>query len=224
MKKIAIIPARGGSKRLPNKNMRLVDNNPLIYYTIRAALSCNIFDKIYVSSDDERILNYAISCGVQGLRRSESVASDSSTANELMDYLIRELDLLDEDIITYLQPTSPMRVSNDINNCLQIFQQTLKPVISIVQVDSKYYKLVSIDTQGTVHALSESLTTANAQSLPPLFMPNGAIYMFTVNHFCKNKSIPISGCCSYIMPLERSIDIDNEDDIYECIELMNGKD
>ena len=141
-----LIPARAGSKGIKNKNMTILNGKPLIFYTIQEALKVFPKESIYTSSDSTSILDYAKSLGVNAILRPESLATDESTSSEVIKHFISEIkDDSDDFTILYLQPTSPLRNSNHINEALKIFElNDCKSLISVSkskQLPSKTFHL-----------------------------------------------------------------------------------
>jgi CMP-N-acetylneuraminic acid synthetase len=216
-KVLALIPARGGSKGVINKNLRVLNGSPLIDYTIRAALQSKNIDDVYVSSDSEAILEYAGRHQCHCIKRPSKFAQDCSPASDVVSHFIttlstkiKELDPL----IVYLQPTSPLRDVNDIDNALMLLNKTLgNRLISVVEMHHSPYKAFQLCQSGELQSLfDESFTNKRRQDLPRLMLPNGAIYTFLLSEFVNHKGFPSNGSIPYIMEAEASIDIDNEDD------------
>lgn len=215
---IALIPARGGSKGVPRKNLRMAGGRPLISYTIDAALKSKFIDRVYVSSEDDEILDVASTLGVCPLRRSDSAARDTSSANMVVLDFIDRLTTAEIEIdpfIIYLQPTSPLRTALHIDNAfLQMEDHDNYRLISVVELKKSPYKTFILSKGGVLEALfDESITNANRQSLPEAYYPNGAIYIFKVSDFLKNKNFPSNGSLPFIMTERESIDIDTEEDL-----------
>lgn len=178
-KVLAIIPARAGSKRLPGKNIKLLNDIPLIEYTIQDAIDCWYIDDIIITSDDKEVEKIAIRRGVHFRCRPKYLCRDESPSQEFVD------DILETygkrwDIIVLLQPTSPLRLPVDIINCLHFF------------VDNKF------DTVITVNESNE---------------PNGAVYVFKEKIYTDNTG-------KFIMPNERSIDINTLEDFNKAEESL----
>lgn len=215
---IALIPARGGSKDVIRKNLRMAGGRPLISYTIEAALNSEFIDRAYVSSEDDEILGVANTLGVFPLRRSDSAASDTSSANMVVLDFISHLtaaEIENDPFIIYLQPTSPLRTASHIDNAfLQMEDRDSYQLISVVALKKSPYKTFILSKDGVLKALfDESLTNANRQSLPETYYPNGAIYIFKLSDFLKNENFPSNGSLPFIMTERESIDIDTEEDL-----------
>lgn len=192
-KLIAIITARGGSKRLPGKNIKIISGKPLIAWTIKVALKVKEINRVIVSTEDVTITGIAKSYGaeVPFLRPSE-LAEDNTPSIDVVIHAIKELGLNEDDYILLLQPTSPLRTSEDIENTISIMH-THKP------------DAVVSTTEGTEK-------------------PNGALYLNRVRSLLESRSFYPSGKTRwYIMPTERSIDIDTEDDFDRAEHILNRR-
>ena len=215
---LALIPARGGSKGVPRKNLRSAGGKPLISYTIEAAINSKFIDKVYVSSDDSEILDVANSLGALTLRRSDAAASDISSANMVVFDFAKKLTLAEienDPLIVYLQPTSPLRTATHIDDAfLQMETSNVYQLISVVALKKSPYKTFTLSKKGVLEALfDENLTNANRQSLPEAFYPNGAIYIFKLSDFMKHENFPSNGSIPFIMTERDSLDIDTEEDL-----------
>jgi len=115
---LAIIPARGGSKRVPKKNIKFFKGKPLIFYTIDEANKSPYLDRVIVSTDDEEIANISINYGAEVIKRPKRLAQDDSP---IIDTIFHILDRVEADIVVCLQPTSPLRTVEDINKAIKLF-------------------------------------------------------------------------------------------------------
>ena len=226
---IAIIPARGGSKGLPGKNILPFCGKPLIAWAIEAALECKFLDRIIVSTDSEEIATIAKSFGaeVPGLRPPE-LALDNSSAIDVFIYLWKKI-IGDTNTAStpfiILQPTSPLRKSCDINKAVEIFHE--KKADSVIAVSEAAHPPVwakKIDRKGILRNYFEtSESLSNRQQIPTAFMPNGAIFILKKELVLKNRNYYSDKTYPYIMPFERSIDIDNIWDFRIAEFIMNFK-
>lgn len=215
---IALIPARGGSKGIPKKNLRIVKNEPLLCHTIHAAINSVVVDTIYLSSDDNEILKIGFSMGVNVLKRSELASSDSASAIQVVSEFINLMpkNIVDADpYIVYLQPTSPLRTARHIDGAFAEMQaKNSTTCLSVVALKKSPYKSFSLTDEGLLQSLfNEALSNANRQELPLTYCPNGAIYIFCVSEFIKKGGFPSNGSVPYVMTEKESIDIDTEEDI-----------
>lgn len=224
---IAIIPARGGSKGLPGKNILPFCGKPLIAWTIEAALACKSLDRVIVSTDSEEIADTARTFGaeVPGLRPQE-LARDNSSAIDVYIYLWEQLTGKSRSApvpFVVLQPTSPLRITEDIYSAIGLFREKeADSVVSVAEATHPPVWAKKIDENGVLKNYFEtSQSLSNRQQIPIAFMPNGAIFIFkkdlveTKRNYYSDKTYP------YQMPFERSIDIDNIWDFRIAEYIMN---
>ncbi|WP_339782579.1 acylneuraminate cytidylyltransferase family protein [uncultured Marinobacter sp.] len=213
---VAIIPARGGSHRLPGKNIKLLAGKPLIAWTIEAALNSRVLDGIVVSSDDEDILNEARKYPVKVLKRPDYLATSSATT---FDTLLHCLDLLPSqeiavDQIMLLQPTSPLRTAEDIDRALALKKESgACSVISVCECEHSPLWTNVLNEKGDMEEFIPSqLLNKRSQDLPVYYRLNGAIYVADVDEFRKYRGFFMPNSRAYVMPAECSVDIDTEMD------------
>tara|TARA_E500000178_G_scaffold351797_1_gene413732 strand:+ start:1171 stop:1851 length:681 start_codon:yes stop_codon:yes gene_type:complete len=211
----ALIPARGGSKKIKNKNLIKINSYPLIHYTLTSAIKSNFIDEIYVSSDSHQILKFCSKYKVKTHLRPSSISYDFSTGNEVVLDFINSCKILNDDYIIYLQPTSPLRKSLHINSAFNILSKDkrIKNVVSVKKINYSYEKLLYIKNSKINNLHSDKLITENRQSLNEAYLANGAIYIFTKKKFMYKKVIPIIGSFPYLMDNIASLDIDTYNDI-----------
>jgi len=225
---IVIIPARGGSKEIPKKNIRNFCCKPLITWTIEQAQNCKFFDKLIVSTDDNQIAKISKDYGaeVPFLRPKELATDNSST----IDTIIHTINFMENqsyhpEVVVLLQPTSPLRTSEDIETALRLFidhKKNCSSVISVTEYDHSPYWSLKIENEYLKPNFGEKFLKMRRQDLPQLYMPNGSIYISSTedlrkfNGFFGDKIIP------YIMPKERSVDIDTTLD-FKLAELLLGE-
>lgn len=214
---LAIIPARGGSKGLPNKNLRLLNGKPLICYTIEAALSCGNISHVIVSTDSEEIAEVARLAGawVPSLRPAE-LATDTATSIDVYIYtlnLLKNNFNLDFKTFIVLQPTSPLRSLTDISEAIDLFNDNnADSVISFTKEQHPVYWHKSIDDKGNIANIFPEDSFSNRQEFPITYYPNGAIYIFKTNLIVEDHKYYTEKTLAYLMPRKRSVDIDDVDD------------
>lgn len=223
MKKLAIIPARGGSKRFPSKNIAPLLGKPLIFHSIDAALG--LFDKVIVSSDSPNILQHveneygdyssSHNSQLEFSQRPDELATDTSKViDTVVWYAERNPDF---DQIWLLLPTCPLRDRNDILNAQKMLTEDLDAVISITEYDFPPSLGLLKGGQGHLVAYDQSdpWRTGNSRSQdhPTVFRPNGALYGSWMNKFMENKNYYKGKVVGYFMPRERSVDIDTRLDM-----------
>tara|TARA_B100000767_G_scaffold230827_1_gene222020 strand:- start:327 stop:1028 length:702 start_codon:yes stop_codon:yes gene_type:complete len=224
-KVLAIIPARGGSKLLPRKNIKNLGGKPLIVWTIEAALSSKYITKIVVSTDDNEISNLSKESGVSVINRPKNLASDASTSESVILHALDFLKSTDEvfDIVILLQPTSPFRSTIDIDNAYKmLINSCAKSLISVSQTDNKFLKSFIKKPSGYLEGISKSkYAFMRRQDLPVTYLSNGAIYIIFVNDFLKINSLFTDKTIEFIMDKENSIDIDCHEDIINAELILN---
>lgn len=213
-KYIAIIPARSGSKRLPNKNIRLLGGLPMMSWSIRSALSTSRISKTVVSTDSTQYQSIAQAEGAScEWLRSDSLAHDqTSSADMVLDVLHREQVLLKgyTDFIL-LQPTSPLRTTEDINAAIELFERkNAGGVVSIspAECPKNLYVDISDDLKLTDYQKEGVEGRCESKS----YRINGAIYILPIKQFIEHPSFVSKGVFGYLMPRSRSIDVDTSFD------------
>ncbi len=226
MKLVAIIPARGGSKRLPGKNIKLLLGIPLIGYSIRDAFESKRFDKVIVSTEDNEIVKVSERFNAEVTLRPMSLALDDSTT---MDVIFHVMDQLKNDfdkstIVVLLQPTSPLRTTEDINKSLDLFlNNKCDSVISVCKVlKNPFWCLKSIN--GYLEPfLEEKYFNMSIEDFKSIYNINGAVYVAKLKTLLKYQSYLCKYTIPYIMPKERSIDIDIDTDFIQADYLLKKR-
>lgn len=216
MANIAIIPARGGSKRLPGKNIRKLGDKPLIAWTIQAAIKSNCFDTVLVSTDDEKIAAVAKEYGaVVPFLRPAELANDTATSDTVIEHAVEWLEAhqsMTVETVSLLQPTSPFRNELHIRETFKLFNE--KQADAIVSVGESDTCLELCNRLPKDHSLSGFLKTdvGRTQDMQQVYELNGAIYLFKRLLVGQLRAIYEPGCKSYayIMNAIDSIDIDTE--------------
>lgn len=223
-KLLGIVPARGGSKGLPKKNIRLLDGQPLLTYSVRAGLESKYVDDVIVSSEDNEILEIAKKCGANVLKRPDELATDTASAELLIKHVI-EAQL--EKGVSYryailLQPTSPLRTSAHVDQAFEkLLSENASSLISVVEYEYTPFKCFVINKDNTLQGLFNNATPfMNRQELPPCYLSNGAIYIFETEKFIRNMSFYQEPCVPFIMNKLESIDIDTLSDLEEAERVM----
>lgn len=215
MRALGIIPARGGSKGVPHKNIRLVGDRPLIAYTIQAAAGSQWLTRYLVSTDDDAIATVARDLQSPVLMRPPELAADDTPMVPVVQHALRVLAASGDryDVVAVLQPTTPLRESADIDNSLRLLADTgADSVISVYRVDdhhpARMYRLV----EGCLQPYDPEPPGRLRQALPPVYHRNGAIYACWARLLERNTLIG-ERVRPYIMPRARSINIDEELDL-----------
>ena len=221
---VALIPARGGSKGLKKKNLYPVNNKPLISWTIESAISSHYLEQIFVSSDDNSILEIASKEGVNCIERPANLAEDTSSMESVIMHSIEEIDKqgIRFKYLILLQPTSPLRDSKDIDSaCKKFIQLKADSLISVTNVESSVLKTLVKDNNGFLRpAFDNKFPSMNRQQLPLAYRPNGAIYIINKKLFLNNPTLFQKNTAMYEMKENKSIDVDSINDIH-TIEKLN---
>lgn len=223
---LAVIPARGGSKGVPGKNIQPVGGRPLIAWTVAAALSAKTVDHVILSSDDEAIMDAARDAGCEvSFRRDAALSTDEAASIDvLVDALVRTPGF---DVVVLLQPTSPLRTAEDIDAALEIMQRTGAPgCVSVSEAKDHPWLTYGRDRSGTLMSLCAPPTGASLrrQDLPPAYVLNGAVYAADIAWVLEHRRLMASGhTATYVMPVERSEDIDTWEDLRRADGLLSGQ-
>jgi N-acylneuraminate cytidylyltransferase len=222
---IGIIPARGGSKTLPRKNLKILAGKPLIAWTIEEAHKSQYLDRVILSSEDAEIIAVAKewACEVPFIRPVE-LASDETPGIEPVIHAISVIEE-DYDYIVLLQPTSPLRTTKDIDDCIRYCVREDAPFcVSVTLVDKHPFWMHTLSEDQRLRVLIPTGSLVDRrQDLPPVYIPNGAIYVAKTDYLLKEKRFITKETLAYIMPEERSWDIDNQLDYLFCALLMERK-
>ena len=220
---IAIIPARGGSKRLPDKNIKPLGGKPLISHSIEAALKAKSISAVMVSSDSEQILNIASSYSeVMIHRREDSLASDTATALELVENIYLNLD--DEyRFITLMLPTCPFRNSEHLDEGFGLLEDSDDGVISVTSYEFPITLNVPVNEHYIQLSENSPLITGNtrSQNHKPSYRPNGGFYISRWSSFEKNRNFWKGDVKYYFMNRIHSIDIDDQIDLDFANMILN---
>ena len=205
---LAIIPARGGSKGVPRKNVRGVAGKPLIAWSIDEAKKSGYIDRLVLSSDDAEIIETAKAwgCEVPFVRPAE-LARDESPG-------IDPGALPKYDIVVLLQATSPLRSMADIDGCIQhCISNGAKACVSVSEAEQSPYWMYRLGSEGQMQPLMPENEFVRRQDLPSTYILNGAVYVAFSDWLVEHKTFVSSETLGFVMPSERSLDIDTELDL-----------
>ena len=208
---IAIIPARGGSKGVPRKNIKKLGGKPLIAYTIDEALKSKYLDHVFVSTEDPEIAKVSKECGAQVIGRPSALADDTSKTVEAILHAVEYLEREDihPRIIVLLQPTSPLRSTEDIDAAVKLYlDNECDSVIGVCEPDHSPFWCFTLSGRYLQTLFDKKYDNTRRQDLPKVVMPNGAIYVSSPKSIRKNEGFYGDRTIAYCMPPERSIDID----------------
>jgi CMP-N,N'-diacetyllegionaminic acid synthase len=212
-KVLAVIPARGGSKGLPGKNVLEVGGRPLLAFSVEAAKTSGVIDHVILSSDDDDIIAVAKKCGCDvPFRRPPELATDSAAT---IDVVLHALDqMAGYDVVVLLQPTSPLRTAADIDGaCAQFAQRGAPACVSVTLAEQSPYWMYHITGEGDLRpVLAAPPGVTRRQDLPPVYALNGAIYVADVAWLRSSRNFLTPETVPYVMPVERSLDVDTAAD------------
>jgi N-acylneuraminate cytidylyltransferase/CMP-N,N'-diacetyllegionaminic acid synthase len=211
---LAVIPARTGSKAIPKKNIRVVGGKPLIGWTIEAALEARGIDRVLVSTDSHEIAEVARSLGAEvPFLRPEEISQDDTPGIEPIIHAVlwcKNQEAYEPDYVMCLQPTSPFRTSEDIDKAINLAKEkNADSIISVVKVDKHPNWMQVIDSDGKLRDfITGGSSVQKRQDMEPVYALNGAIYLIRRDILMSKMTFFVEDTYAYIMPPERSIDID----------------
>ena len=211
----ALVPARGGSKGILQKNIVPLLDQPLLAYTLKAAQASGVIDAIYVSSDDDQILSVAHYYGAERLKRDPHLARDETLIDPVVAEFIHRIKPAGKDIIILLLPTSPLRTAEHIREALAEFRDfpTCRCLISVCEINNQLMKAYVGGGEFLQPLAGAHSSYLRRQDLPSLYMPNNAISIFKVDDFMRDENIPRTYEIPYLMSDYDSLDIDTADDL-----------
>ena len=224
---LAIVPARGGSKRLPRKNIIKLAGKPLIAWTIDAAKQSKYIDRMIVSTDDEEISAVSRKYGADvPFTRPTNLSSDTATSIDVVLHALNELNERGEwyDFVMLLQPASPLRTTEDIDCAVeQLIEKNSQAVISVCKAEHHPLWCNTLGDDLSMEGfLNDEILNLRSQDLPDYYRLNGAVYLVDVQ-VLRGVDHPTfflkENISAYVMPWERSIDIDDQNDLI-CAEVQ----
>jgi CMP-N-acetylneuraminic acid synthetase len=209
---LAIIPARGGSKRLPNKNILLLSGKPMLLWTVESAMQSKYLDEIILSTDSDDIIKVVENYKIKTIKRPIELASDTAKTVDVVKHIIENIDKK-YDFIVLLQPTSPLRTSNHIDEAIeQLIKLNADAIISVTEVDhSPLWCNILPENLSMENFISEDIKHKRSQELPKFYRLNGAIYICKTEKLIEENTFFLKkNIYAYIMDKKSSIDIDEE--------------
>ncbi len=221
---LAVIPARGGSKGVPKKNIRELSGKPLISYTIQAAIDSKIFEKVIVSTDSKEIADIAAFYGAEvPFLRPKAISGDLTSSDDVilhaLSYMQQQGSQYNE--VCKLQATSPLRNSEHLREAYSLFhEKNADFLVSVCECEHSplWSGIIGADLR-LDNFISDEVKRSCRQDLPTYYRLNGAIYMGKVKQFNINKSFLGKNCIAYVMKQKESIDIDSQLD-FTLAEIM----
>ena len=222
---LAIIPARGGSKGLPGKNIKLLAGKPLIGWTIEEAKKSKYIDRVILSSEDDKIISIAkeFNCDVP-FKRPPGLAEDNSTSSEVVIHILKEINI-SYDYFLLLQPTSPLRKSEQIDEAIELcYNSNSSSCVSVVEVPKPLEWMYYLNSANNLSHISNN-EIERRQDAKKIFALNGSIYIVKTNDFMETNKFLTKRTVGYIMDKVSSIDIDdiNDFNIAEYLLLKQQK-
>lgn len=216
---IAVIPARGGSKRLPGKNLMMIADKPLIGWTIEAAISSGVFGRVVVSTDSWEIAVTAAQFGAEvPFMRPDELAKDDTPSIDVLIHAAGELTAGAENRWTHLaclQPTSPLRTAENIREAVQLLEEkNADAVISVCRSEhSPLWSNTLPESLSLDGFIAENIQKTPSQQLPAYYRLNGALYLCRISKMIEERTLFLkSGAYAYVMNRKDSIDIDDQVD------------
>lgn len=220
---VAIILARGGSKGIPKKNIKPISGKPLIAWTIDAAKKSSYIDQVILSSDDDEIIETAKKYGCHvPFKRPAHLATDSSPNSGA---ILHAIENIGEkfDYLVFLQPTSPLRTSADIDECVRILMENdANACVSVTEQKKPLEWHYRINNKKLDPLLKTDNFPQIRQHAENIFVLNGGVYVAKTDFYCTHKTFLTDQTLAYVMPEERSIDIDTEFDMLIAETLLNN--
>jgi len=217
---VGIVPARGGSKGIPGKNLKPVAGKPLIAWTIETALAATMLDRVIVSTDSPEIADLARRYGAETpfMRPAELAQDDTSGVAPVLHavHWLAENEGYHADLIMVLQPTSPLRIPADIDRAIELAcEKKADAVVSVAPVEAHPYWMKQRDRDGRItDFMNPDQPIERRQDLPELYALNGAIYLVRRDVLMEQETFYTDNTFSLVMPVERSLDVDNPWDLY----------
>ena len=221
---VAIIPARGGSKGVPRKNIRLVAGKPLIAWSIEAALGAETVDAVYVSTDDDEIASISRSYGARIITRPLEISGDMASSESALLHAIETMASSGErpDRIVFLQCTSPLTESQDIDACVRKLESTSAD--SAFTAKEFFYFIWKVAADGSCDGINhDKRFRQRRQDRAPQYEENGAVYVMKTDGFCKAKHRFFGKTVMSLMPEARCFEIDTEFDIEVADRILSAR-
>jgi len=219
MRVLGLIPARGGSKGVPRKNIKLLCGRPLLSYTAEAALSSRRLSRVILSTEDEEIAEAGRSCGLEvPFLRPAELASDETPMLPVVQHAVRFLEEHGDhfDAVCLLQPTNPLRTAGDIDGCIQLLESgDADAVVTTLPVPAEHnpHWVYFRDGQGMLRlSTGERTPIPRRQALPPAFHREGSVYVTRRETLMERNSFYGARLLGYEMNAERSVNIDGHED------------
>ncbi len=209
MKTIVIIPARGGSKRLPQKNIKLLEGIPLLVYSVLyAQANSECIDEIYVSTDNEEIKKIALQFGAKVIDRFASISGDAEPTVSALKHVLESINLVDIENVVLLQPTNPLRPENLLKEAFKIYhERNADSLFTVSRNHQKFGKIINNKFQPFNYEIGQ-----RSQDLEPLFFENGLLYISKAKLILEDKIISDNAFPFEVNHIFANVDIDTQED------------
>jgi len=213
IKRIAIIPARGGSKRLPRKNILPLAEKPLLAHVILTCLDTQLFDQVIVSSEDQEIIDIAKEYGAQIHNRNLTLASDHATVNEVCESVLSDYGIQDENhYFCMVYATAALITADTIRRSFSLFEKGINYIMGVSNYNYSPVQALTADDCGFLSYQWPEFKGVKSQEYPKLQVCNGSFYWARSSSFVKDKNIYSSGLIGYLMNDNEVCDVDVEGD------------
>jgi len=216
MKRVAIIPARGGSKRLPRKNVLPILGKPMLAYPVQSALQSQMFDRVIVSTEDAEIEKAAQDAGAEVIKRPQELARDRSTVIQVCKHVLDKLSEQNAlpDYFCCIYATAIFLTPEDIKNSFQLFYQKPEPyvVMGVSEFNVHPFKALE-EKNGFLIPIFPKYVGLQSQLYPEVVASNGTLYWALTDYFKQNLNFHCSMLKGYLIPKLRAIDLDTEEDL-----------
>ncbi len=226
-KTLGLIPAKGGSTRLAKKNIRLLGGKPLIAWAAEAARGSGVIDRLILSTEDEAVAEAARALNVEvPFMRPPELARDPAGVVEVA---LHALDMLEQandfyDTLIIMLPTCPFRTAEDIKAAFDLFVQKDRPfLMSVAEYTHTPFSAYRLDGEDGLEPVFPEYLDRRSQTMPKAFRPNGAVHVLDVPRFRTAEDYVAQPLVGYVMPRERSIDIDTDADLREASFLLSER-
>lgn len=228
-KVLGLIPARGASKGVPRKNIKLLCGKPLLEYTAESALACRFLSRVILSTDDEEVAEVGLRCGLEvPFLRPAELAADDTPMLPVVQHSVRWMEQLGErfDAICLLQPTNPLRRAKDIDGCIELLMQSeADAVVTVLPVPAEYnpHWVYFEDNDGGLYlSTGDPSPIARRQDLPPAFHREGSVYVTRRDVVMEGNSLYGERLIGYRLDSAASVNIDTTEDWQRAAVMLSG--
>lgn len=230
MRVLGLIPARGGSKGIPRKNIRPLGGKPLLQYSAESALAARRLARVVLSTDDEEIAKIGLECGLEvPFLRPAELAEDTTPTLPVVQHAIRWLESEGErfDAVCLLQPTNPFRRAEHIDDCIDLLEKSgADSAVSLLPVPAEYnpHWVYFQDEEGSLRlSTGEETPIPRRQALPPAFHREGSVYVTRRSVVMDENSLYGKRVVGYLMEADSSVNIDNQEDWERAVAIVSNR-